>query len=87
MTQSRVPAGQAENAIWPPRHAAFDALDIQPRPGWAWEFLRRDTHYRAAALQNRQHWFATPAVDGKPSIYRVTAQDLTAEEWGLCTFR
>jgi hypothetical protein len=70
-----------------PSEAELDALARAPRQDWAWTFLRRNSDYRVAALQNRQHWLAANATELEPMIFRSTARQLAAEEWGLCTFR
>lgn len=87
MTNDKGPGYGNVTDAWTPPNAEIDSLPPSPHPDWAWTFLRRNIHYRAAALRNRQHWLATDTTAQGPSIYSSTARNLAAEEWGLCTFR
>jgi len=87
MTNSKGSAYGHHTDKWPPPKAEIHALANSPSSDWAWAFLRRNIHYRAVALQNRQHWLTTHITERERLIYRSTARNLAAEEWGLCTFR
>jgi hypothetical protein len=72
---------------WAPDYRLLEALANGPLSDWAWEFLRLNTDFQAAALRAADRW---PLLDGQRSdrrVYRAACQDLEAEVWGLCSFR
>ena len=87
MTTDNTGAGRVGYGNWPLLDIQINKLANSPQVDWAWEFLRRDPHYRSASFQNSQNWLAARAVDREPTIYKSTARNLAAEEWGLSTFR
>ena len=80
-------ASGSDTKTWMPSKEEIDTLAASPRPDWAWTFLRRNSHYRAVALRNRELWLATDTAVQEPLIYQSIARHFAAEEWGLRTFR
>ncbi|WP_432431420.1 transcriptional regulator domain-containing protein [Rhodomicrobium vannielii] len=72
---------------WPPSLDSYDYLVDQPQSAWAWEFLRRNTRYRAQAEKALQS-----ATNQSPTrmglrITRLLSPQLEANAWALCSFR
>lgn len=55
------------------------------RTDWAWEFLRRNEQFRAAARPAGPG--LVPIVAGSVTRYPNATHDPRAEAWGLTTFR
>lgn len=72
---------------WPAKRSEYDYLLTLPRPGWAWECLRRSDAYCLAA---RVHGCVKAwALPGSPLVQlsRTRRRSLDAESWGLHCFR
>jgi hypothetical protein len=56
------------------------------RPGWAWEFLRRNANFQRDVRVNRAGTpSAIPHASGA-TIYRLRRKFIAAEQWGLVAF-
>ncbi|MGO8869642.1 MAG: transcriptional regulator domain-containing protein [Alphaproteobacteria bacterium] len=72
----------AANALEWQSRAAYDYTLGLPRRAWAWEFLRRDPHYRSA-------WFracadaAVERISSRITVIRPTPQHRELAHWGI----
>jgi hypothetical protein len=53
---------------------------------WAWECLRRNTHYRESCLPRLQRGVIRIRLATGPTLTRLRARSPHAEAWGLCCF-
>ncbi|WP_432431374.1 transcriptional regulator domain-containing protein [Rhodomicrobium vannielii] len=72
---------------WPPSLDSYDYLVGQPQSAWAWEFLRRNSHYRAQAEQALQGAKNPSQTRTGLRITRLLSPQLEANAWALCSFR
>jgi hypothetical protein len=72
---------------WPPSLGGYDYLAAQPQLAWAWEFLRRNRHYRVQAEGALQTSTSRSHTPPGLRITHLLRPQLEAEEWGLCSFR
>jgi Family of unknown function (DUF6499) len=58
-----------------------------PKSDWAWEFLRRNPHYRRAAAESKSQMVKVCTVGCAIPVFRLQEQEEAAREWALCSFR
>jgi hypothetical protein len=82
-------AGQRVGPPWPPASLQiYDYLGPLTRRDWAWEGLRRNTAYHAAALAHLSAGNTnTKHLEGRALLTRLQEPVRPAEAWALCTFR
>jgi hypothetical protein len=73
--------------IWPLSLDSYDYLVSQPKSAWAWEFLRRNTRYRADAHENALGATVQSRAGDGFCITRLSRRQREAEAWGLYSFR
>lgn len=72
---------------WAPSLDSYDYLVGQPQSAWAWEFLRRNSHYRIHAEDALQNATSGSRTQAGLRITRLLSPQLEAEAWALCSFR
>lgn len=74
---------------WPPASLqVYDYLGFLTRRDWAWEGLRRNAAYQAAAFAHFSAGNAnTEHTEGRALLTRLQEPVRPAEAWALCTFR
>ena len=82
-------AAQRVGPPWPPASLqVYDYLGFLTRRDWAWEGLRRNTAYQAAALAHLSAGNSnTKHLEGGAHLTRLQEPVRPAEAWALCTFR
>jgi hypothetical protein len=72
---------------WPPSVEAYEYLRTANKPEWAWEYLRRNPAYQAAARIRPGRGLVRVRLSAGPLLTRLRARHARAEAWGLCCFR
>ena len=82
-------AAQRVGPPWPPASLhIYDYLGFLTRRDWAWEGLRRNTAYQAAAVAHLSAGNTnTEHLEGGALLTRLQEPVRPAEAWALCTFR
>ena len=82
-------AAQRVGPPWPPPSLqVYDYLAFLARRDWAWEGLRRNAAYQAAALAHLSAGNSnTEQLEGGALLTRLQEPVRPAEAWALCTFR
>jgi Family of unknown function (DUF6499) len=75
------------NSSWPQQLEAYDYLRTASMSDWAWEFLRRNADYRAAARLQYGRGVSRIRLQSGTMLTRMSARHVDAEAWGLCCFR
>ena len=66
---------------------AYDYLSSLSRRDWAWEGLRRNSAYQAAALAHMALGSTTMHMEGRALLTRMQDRRRPADAWALCFFR
>ena len=66
---------------------AYDYLASLSRRDWAWEGLRRNSAYQAAALADMALGSTTIHMEGRALLTRMQDRGRPADAWALCSFR
>jgi hypothetical protein len=78
---------------WLPSHnpidylQAYDYLASLSRRDWAWEGLRRNRAYQAAALAGMALGSTTIHMEARALLTRMQERQRPADAWALCSFR
>jgi len=75
-------SGEARGRTLWLRAANYDYTHHLSRPGWAWEFLRRNRHY-AADWGAAQSEVTMPLGQGGPVTLRLGVRPSRMHRWGL----
>jgi hypothetical protein len=82
-------AAQRVGPPWPPPSLqVYDYLAFLARRDWAWEGLRRNAAYQAAAFARLSAGNSNAEqLEGGALLTRLQEPVRSAEAWALCTFR
>ena len=82
-------AAQRVGPPWPPASLqVYDYLGFLTRRDWAWEGLRRNVAYLAAAFAHLSAGHSNiKHLEGGALLTRLQEPVRPAEAWALCTFR
>jgi hypothetical protein len=72
---------------WPPSLDSYDYLAGQHQSAWAWEFLRRNRHYRAQAEEALQNPTSRSHTKRGLRVTHLLSPQAEANAWALCSFR
>ena len=87
------PADFYVGPAWLPSHnpsdylQAYDYLAFLSRRDWAWEGLRRNSAYQAAALAHIGPGSTIIDMKGRALLTRMRDRGRPADAWALCSFR
>lgn len=66
--------------------AAYDYTERLPRPGWAWEFLRRNPKYRAAYAKADRRALHIQRRGPDLTVITMEEEQPNAEDWSVMFF-
>ena len=81
------PAHRAVGPPWPPSLEDYDYLKSLIWRDWAWEGLRRNKSYQAAARAHASAGTIIKHMEGGALLTQMQEVVPPAQAWALCTFR